>query len=94
MSTDLNWKDKHFAFFQNSDCEYFPCHKTADSSDFSCLFCYCPLYALGDECGGNFFYNEAGIKCCDECGFPHRREKYGDVLNGVRKISEKIKKVP
>ena len=43
----------NYAFFQNKDCEYFPCHKCADAENFNCLFCYCPLYALGDECGGN-----------------------------------------
>ena len=34
-----------------------PCHKTVGES-FNCLFCYCPLYALGDQCGGNFTYIE------------------------------------
>ena len=38
---------KHYAFFQNRDCEYFPCHRGVDEADFNCLFCYCPLYALG-----------------------------------------------
>ena len=40
---------KHYDFFQNSECEYFPCHKGADPKTFSCLFCYCPLYALGEN---------------------------------------------
>ena len=47
---------EHFKFFQNKKCEYFPCHKTKNEEDFNCLFCYCPLYALGDKCGGNFKY--------------------------------------
>ena len=38
---------EHYKFFQNRDCEYFPCHAGADPETFSCLFCYCPLYALG-----------------------------------------------
>ena len=38
---------RHYAFYQNTQCEYFPCHKTAHPEDFNCLFCYCPLYALG-----------------------------------------------
>ena len=37
--------------FGHKKCEYFPCHKGADPEDFNCLFCYCPLYALGDKCG-------------------------------------------
>ena len=42
---------KHYDFFQNSECEYFPCHKGADPKTFSCLFCYCPLYALAEHYG-------------------------------------------
>ena len=45
-------EERHYAFFQNTDCEYFPCHKTAHPERFNCLFCYCPLYALGRECAG------------------------------------------
>ena len=41
------WEDKHYSFFSNRECEYFPCHKGADPENFNCLFCYCPLYALG-----------------------------------------------
>ena len=44
----------NYDFFQNKECEYFPCHKNADKESFNCLFCYCPLYCLGDKCGGNF----------------------------------------
>ena len=55
-------EERHYAFFQNRDCEYFPCHATKHPEDFNCLFCYCPLYALGRGCGGNFRYTEAGIK--------------------------------
>ena len=29
-------------FFQNTGCEYFPCHQGADPATFNCLFCYCP----------------------------------------------------
>ena len=38
--------DRHYAFFQNRECEYFPCHKTSRPEDFNCLFCYCPLLSL------------------------------------------------
>ena len=37
----------HHQFFQNRECKYFPCHKGIDEEEFNCLFCYCPLYALG-----------------------------------------------
>ena len=53
-----HWEGKHYSFFQNRDCEYFPCHQGADPENFNCLFCYCPLYALGEKCGGNFRYTE------------------------------------
>ncbi len=43
------WEDKEYAYFSHKKCEYFPCHKGADPEDFNCLFCYCPLYALGDN---------------------------------------------
>ena len=52
----------HYSFFQHTACEFFPCHETAHPEDFNCLFCYCPLYALGDRCGGNFRYIGDGIK--------------------------------
>ena len=52
----------HYDFYQNKECEYFPCHKGADPETFSCLFCFCPLYALGEQCGGSCTYTEQGIK--------------------------------
>ena len=53
---------KHYQFFQNRQCEYFPCHQGIAEADFNCLFCFCPLYALGKACGGNCVYTEQGIK--------------------------------
>lgn len=82
----------HYDFFQNKECEYFPCHKGADPETFSCLFCYCPLYALGDRCGGNFRYTENGIKDCSACLRPHKRENYGSITSDVRKILELARK--
>ena len=70
----------NYDFFQNKECEYFPCHQGADKESFSCLFCYCPLYALGDKCGGNFTYLENGIKDCSGCSVPHRRQNYGYIM--------------
>ena len=69
------WEDKEYAYFSHKKCEYFPCHKGADPEDFNCLFCYCPLYALGDKCGGNFKYNEKGFKDCTNCQLPHKKKK-------------------
>lgn len=71
------WQGKHFAFFQNTECEYFPCHKNIDKKDFNCLFCYCPLYLLGSTCGGKPVFLENGVKDCSNCLLPHHRRNYG-----------------
>ncbi len=71
---------EHYKFFQNRECEYFPCHKTEHPENFNCLFCYCPLYALGKECGGNFTILENGVKSCMDCMKPHRRENYDVII--------------
>lgn len=82
------WKEKKYSFFSHRECEYFPCHKTSDPENFNCLFCYCPLYALGDRCGGNFQYTEKGVKNCTNCLLPHRRENYGYVTGKYQEIKE------
>ena len=71
---------EHYKFFQNRECEYFPCHETEHPENFNCLFCYCPLYALGKECGGNFTILENGVKSCMNCIKPHRRENYDVII--------------
>ena len=71
---------EHYKFFQNRECEYFPCHKGIPAEDFSCLFCFCPLYPLGENCGGNSSFTEAGIKECSGCTRPHLRENYDSIL--------------
>ena len=77
---------KNSSFFTNRECEYFPCHKGADPENFNCLFCFCPLYVLGDRCGGNFFYRENGRKVCTNCTFPHKRDNYDSVLSRYGEI--------
>lgn len=75
------WANKHYACFTNRDCEFFPCHPVGETEweNFNCLFCYCPLYALGERCGGDFTYLPGGVKDCSRCVFPHRPENYGRV---------------
>ena len=82
----------NYDFLQNSACEYFPCHKCVDTENFSCLFCYCPLYALADQCGGNFTYTEEGIKDCSGCLIPHRRENYQRIVCKMGEVIELTKK--
>ena len=82
----------NYDFFQHKDCEYFPCHEGADRSTFSCIFCYCPLYALGEGCGGNFRYTEDGIKDCSACLRPHRRECYGEITGKAKELIEQVRR--
>lgn len=74
-----HWQNKHYSFFQNTACEYFPCHETKHPERFNCLFCYCPLYALGRNCGGNFRYTPSGIKDCSGCMIPHEKDNFGRI---------------
>ena len=82
---------EHYKFNQNQACEFFPCHKGIDREDFNCLFCYCPLYVLGDECGGNFTYLDNGIKDCSNCLKPHRRENYDRIMEKISLVIEMAK---
>ena len=83
-----DWKDKHYAFYCNRECECFPCHETKDPENFNCLFCWCPLYALGEKCGGNFRYTEEGVKDCSRCVFPHIRTNYGRVMDRFSEVAK------
>ena len=83
---------EHYKFVQNLNCEFFPCHKGIGKDDFNCLFCYCPLYALGDGCGGNFCYTENGIKDCAACLRPHIRENYDLMMKQMEAVMELAKK--
>ena len=71
-------------FFTNRSCKYFPCHKGADPEKFNCLFCYCPLYAMGPGCGGNYRLTRNGVKDCTGCLVPHRRENYEKIMEKLR----------
>lgn len=75
-------------FFQNRECPYFPCHPAAQAETFNCLFCYCPLYALGERCGGNFSYTQRGIKDCTNCQIPHREGGYEYVLSRFPQLAQ------
>ena len=88
------WKNKGYSFFQNRACEYFPCHEGVDEESFNCLFCYCPLYCLGEKCGGNFRYSPNGNKDCTLCSIPHKRENYSYITGRFKDIAELVKKPP
>ena len=78
---------ENYSFFAHRDCEYFPCHPDADPDNFNCLFCYCPLYLLGNKCGGDFVFTSAGYKDCSKCLYPHLRENYEDITGRYAEIA-------
>lgn len=89
MQSTQNLNNQNYKFFQHRDCENFPCHKIDKLEDFNCLFCYCPLYFLGEKCGGNFYYTKSGIKSCKDCDFPHKRENFDAINLHLKEILEK-----
>lgn len=82
-----------YRFFQNKECEYFPCHKVENEEDFNCLFCYCPLYRE-KKCIGNpvWFLNAKGqkMKDCSQCEVIHRPEVYDKVMQQLQRQDEMI----
>lgn len=73
--------ENSYRFFNNQSCKYFPCHTEPDAESFNCLFCYCPLYALGERCGGKYTYGkENGVKNCMNCHLPHTPEYYDTII--------------
>lgn len=83
---------EHYKFFQNKECEFFPCHKL-DEEKFNCLFCYCPLYMLKEDCGGNYTYLGNGIKDCSECTIPHIEDKgYDFIIKKMALVIDRTKK--
>ncbi len=83
--------DNSYRFFANTECEYYPCHRDVEGN-FNCLFCYCPLYALGDQCGGRFEYLPSGVKSCAGCTVPHGEDGYDRIMSRIGLITELAKK--
>lgn len=81
-------KTENFKFFRHEKCEYFPCHNVENTEIFNCLFCYCPLYTLGEKCGGNFIYNVKGIKDCSNCLIPHTEKSFDYIKSKWNLINE------
>ena len=77
-----------YSFFQHKECEYFPCHETQHPEDFNCLFCYCPLYALGEKCGGNCVYGPGDIKDCSNCLVPHGRNSINYITSRFMDLAD------
>ena len=77
-----------YRFFQNRECEFFPCHEVQDEDAFNCLFCYCPLY-LDDNCLGSG--RGQRIKDCSSCLVVHSPEMYDKVIAHLRRQDEIIR---
>lgn len=72
-----------YRYFENRECEFYPCH---DTDEINCLFCFCPLYPK-EDCGGEPKYIEkekdgrkVKIRDCSDCVFPHKKENYAKVI--------------
>lgn len=94
MQHEQSGASKRYAFFQHTNCEYFPCHGGVAPEEFNCLFCYCPLYALGRSCGGNCAYTAQGIKDCSGCSVPHRRENYDLIMSRFPELARLAAETP
>jgi len=80
--------DNCHKFFSNYECKYYPCHRLPNNEHFNCIFCYCPLYFLGDKCGGNFQYTGAKrVKNCADCYLPHLPEYYDTVVYRLKECN-------
>lgn len=73
---------RHYTWFQNRACEYFPCHNDVAQEEFNCLFCYCPLYRA-PQCGGAFV-TVNGVKDCSYCLLPHNKESFAYIAAKLR----------
>ena len=83
----------NFKFVQNTACEFFPCHENIEEDKFNCLFCYCPLYTLKDECGGNPEFLADGTKDCMNCTVTHLKDSgFAHVMSKIEGILELGKK--
>ena len=80
--------ENSYRFYQNRECKYFPCHKVENDEAFNCLFCFCPLYALGSGCGGNCTYTETGVKDCSACLIPHSPNGYDYITDKFKEVAE------
>lgn len=58
-------------FFENKDCEYYPCHENME--EINCLFCYCPLFSYCPNCDG------------EKCEYNHKRESYDKIIETLAK---------
>ncbi len=78
-------------FFRNEACDYFPCHSGISREDFNCMLCYCPLYLLGRECGGDFEYTKSGVKSCMKCTRPHDPKRWDEMMEAMKNVVRRVR---
>lgn len=81
-----------YSFFQHTQCEFFPCHKTASRRTSTVCSATVPSMLLGDKCGGNFAYVGDGIKDCSGCLVPHGRGSYSYITKKFPELAELARK--
>lgn len=69
---------KNHTFFENKECEHYPCH---DLEKINCLFCFCLLYGLKECIGDPEYLKGENKRDCSDCTFPHERENYGEIID-------------
>jgi Zn-finger protein len=78
-----------YRYFENRDCEFYPCHKGMD--ELNCLFCFCPFYTY-EKCPGNPSYIEkdggSRIKNCTGCTFPHAKDNYDKIMQLLKEMNK------
>ncbi len=82
---------ENYKFHSHKACEFFPCHETTDPDNFNCLFCYCPLYPMGKDCGGNYVYLDGGIKDCSNCLVPHKKDNYDYMMHKLMEFHQQLR---
>ena len=88
----IQFETDNYSRFTHTECEFYPCHNV--KGELNCLFCWCPLYALKDKCGGKFKYKKKGIKDCSNCTIPHSKNGYEYIVSMFPKIEEITKMLP
>jgi precorrin-2/cobalt-factor-2 C20-methyltransferase len=69
-----------YRFFENKECEYYPCHENIETMN--CMFCYCAMYRF-EKCLGTPEFKEKNgkkIKVCKNCVYPHIPENYDNII--------------
>ncbi|OKY78481.1 MAG: Zn-finger-like domain containing protein [Candidatus Methanohalarchaeum thermophilum] len=79
-------RDESFKFFQNRECQFFPCHDVPED-EMNCKYCYCPLYPL-EDCGGDYEILENGVKDCSDCKKVHRPGAHEYVTKKLKEAHE------